>query len=434
MSILTAHNLAQSFGHHDIFSGISGKVEQDNKIGLVGPNGIGKTSLLRILTGLDRPTAGSVYVAGTTRIGYLHQEAVQTFASRNHTVHEEMLTVFARLQGMAAKMRAIEQRMAEGEVTDELFAQYSTLLEAFEHGGGYEYENQITQTLSGLGFGEADLSVPLNHLSGGQKTRALLARLLLENPDLLMLDEPTNHLDVQAIEWLEKTLKQWPSALLIVSHDRYFLDRVINIVWEMSATEMAAYRGNYSAYTKQRVARWARRQKEFDAKKARLDKEMAFIYKHIGSGRGRNMAFGKLRRVSNELAADGKARKVSRAKAKLKELRRPDGEWNRMSIEMRAAHRSTKVVLRTRNLQVGYDQPLFTADDIKLQRGECAALMGPNGAGKTSFLRTILGQMPALAGTHELGQNLRTGYFAQAHDNLEPTRTVIDEFFVSASV
>ena len=428
MSILTAHNLAQSFGRHDVFSGISGKIEQTNKIGLVGPNGIGKTSLLRILAGLDRPRIGRIQLAGSTRIGYLDQEAVLTFADRNHTLQQEMLTVFAHLQEMSRRMRAIEDRMAEGDMADALYAEYSELLEAYEHGGGYTYEQRIAQTLLGLGFTDDDRETPLGHLSGGQKTRALLARLLLEDPDLLMLDEPTNHLDVQAIEWLEKTLKQRPGALLIVSHDRYFLDRVANIMWEMSPTDIDVYRGNYSAYAKQRVERWARRQKEFEAKKDRLDKEMAFIYKHIGSGRGRNMAYGKLRRVSSELGTQGRALKVSRAKEKMKEMQSPNGEWHRMKMEMDVGHRSTKLVLRTRNLQVGYEQPLFTADDIKLQRGECAALMGPNGAGKTTFIRTILDEMPALAGSHELGDNLRIGYFAQAHDNLDASRTVIEEF------
>jgi ATP-binding cassette, subfamily F, member 3 len=240
-----------------------------------------------------------------------------------------------------------------------------------------------------------------------------------------MLDEPTNHLDVQAIEWLEKTLQQWSGALLVVSHDRYFLDTVVNTIWEMSATEIETYRGNYSAYAIQRAERWERRQKEFDATQERLGKEMNFIYKHI-AGRGRNMAMGKLRRISDELETDGRALKVDRAKAKFKELRRPSGEWAQMNMALATAQASGKIVLNTRDLIVGYDEPLFMTDDIQLQRGSCAALIGPNGSGKTTLLRTLLNEIPPLAGGVQLGHNVRVGYFAQAHEKLNPTHTVLE--------
>ncbi|MEZ4733435.1 MAG: ABC-F family ATP-binding cassette domain-containing protein [Caldilineaceae bacterium] len=425
MSILSAYNLTQTFGHHTIFQGISAKIEQGGKIGLVGPNGVGKTSLLRILAGLDQPADGGAHRASGIRLGYLHQEAVDAFASRDHTVYGEMFTVFAPLRALESRMATIEARMAAGELTNELFADYSDLQAAYEHQGGYTYETRIEQVLQGLHFAEADWQTPLKYLSGGQKTRALLARLLLAEPDLLMLDEPTNHLDVQAIAWLETMLQQWSGALLVVSHDRYFLDSIVNTIWEMSATEIEVYRGNYSAYTRQRAERWARRQKEFDATHERLSKEMNFIYKHM-AGRGRNMAMGKLRRISDELGAEGRALKVDRAKAKFKELRRPSGDWAQMNMELATSQQSGQLVLRTRDLIVGYEEPLFMADDIKLQRGACAALIGPNGVGKTTLLRTLLGQLPPLMGTVHLGQNVRIGYFAQAHDTLNPHHTVLE--------
>lgn len=425
MSILTAYNLTQTFGHHTIFQGISAKIEHGSKIGLVGPNGVGKTSLLRILSGLDKPADGGANRASGIRLGYLHQEAVDAFASRDHTVYDEMLTIFAPLRALEKRMASIEARMASGELTDELFAEYSDLQAAYEHQGGYTYETRIEQVLQGLHFDAADWQVPLKYLSGGQKTRALLARLLLEEPDLLMLDEPTNHLDVQAIAWLETMLQQWAGALLVVSHDRYFLDSVVSTIWEMNATEIEVYRGNYSAYTRQRAERWARRQKEFDATHERLSKEMNFIYKHM-AGRGRNMAMGKLRRISDELGTEGRALKVDRAKAKFKELRRPSGEWAQMNMELATSQQSGQLVLRTHDLIVGYDEPLFMADDIKLQRGSCAALIGPNGVGKTTLLRTLLGEVPPLSGTTQLGHNVRIGYFAQAHDTLNPQHTVLE--------
>ncbi len=426
MSLLTAHDLAQQFDNFEIFHGISAKIEHDSKIGLVGPNGVGKTSLLRILAGLDKPTAGGASRAGNTRLGYLHQEAVDTFASRQNTVYGEMLTVFAELQTMETAMAVFEARMAAGEMSEEIFEEYGALQTAYEAGGGYEYVMRIEQVLVGLDFQADDWLLPLSQLSGGQKTRALLARLLLEKPDLLMLDEPTNHLDVQAIEWLEKMLQNWSGALLVVSHDRYFLDNVVNTVWEMSSTEIEVYRGNYSAYTTQRAERWERRQKEFDATHDRLSKEMEFIYKNI-AGRGRNMAMGKLRRLSDELDADGQAIKVGRVKSKFKEMRRPSGEWAQMRMTLPDAPASGKLVLQTRNLLVGYEEPLFVSDDIKLHRGSRVALIGPNGAGKTTLLRTLLGQLAPLGGTVELGYKVHVGYFAQAHDQLDPTQSVLTE-------
>lgn len=425
MSIIIIDQLTQRFGHQTIFSGLTAKIEHGGKIGLVGPNGVGKTTLLRILAGLDQPSVGGVYRSSGIRLGYLHQEAVDAFANRDHTVYAEMLTVFAPLRTLEEQMAAIETRMALGELTDALFTQYSALQAAYESQGGYTYETRIEQVLQGLGFDAINRQAPLKYLSGGQKTRALLARLLLEEPDLLMLDEPTNHLDVEAIQWLETMLQQWAGALLVVSHDRYFLDSVVNTIWEMSATAIESYRGNYSAYTRQRAERWARRQKEFDATHDRLSKEMNFIYKHM-AGRGRNMAMGKLRRISDELGAEGRALKVDRAKAKFKELRRPDGTWAQMNMAFSTSQPSGELVLRTRDLIVGYDEPLFMADNINLQRGGCAALLGPNGAGKTTLLRTLLGQLPPLAGTLQLGHNVRIGYFAQAHDTLNPQHTVLE--------
>ena len=224
MSILTASGLAQSLGATDVFTGISAGIPHAAKIGLVGPNGVGKTTLLRLLAGLDQPTRGSVHLAQGTQIGYLRQEAGEAFAERTHTVYDEMLTVFAPLLAQAADLAAMEAQMAAGDCSNALLDTYGTLQETFERDGGYEYEIRIRQVLDGVGFSSAQWALPLGHLSGGQKTRALLARLLLEAPDLLILDEPTNHLDVEAVEWLEHTLRTWPGALLVVSHDRYFLD------------------------------------------------------------------------------------------------------------------------------------------------------------------------------------------------------------------
>lgn len=276
MAILTTNNLAQSFGAFDLFSGISVSIPKDGKVGLVGPNGIGKTTFLLILAGQMAPSAGSVQMAKGTRFGYLRQEAAEAFSGRQHTVYDEMLLVFKHLRATEAQLRQMESAMSAPTLTeaesDDLFDRYSRLQEQFELAGGYQYELRIRQVLTGLGFDGQTWQLPLPHLSGGQKTRVLLARLLLEAPDLLILDEPTNHLDVQAIEWLEGTLKTWEGAVLIVSHDRYFLDKTVTTIWEMTRTDIQTYRGNYSAYMQQRDARWDYRLQEFVTLKERLER------------------------------------------------------------------------------------------------------------------------------------------------------------------
>lgn len=452
MAILTVSNISQSFGAFDVFRGISGSIPNDGKVALVGPNGIGKTTFLLILAGLAQPASGTVHTSRGTRLGYLPQEAMQAFIAHDHTVYDEMLTVFADIRADELRLRDMETQMGEGEFSDEMFEQYSQLQQRFELAGGYEYELRIKQVLTGLGFRAAQWNLLLPHLSGGQKTRLLLARLLLEKPDLLILDEPTNHLDVEAIEWLENALKTWDGAILIVSHDRYFLDRVVNTVWEMSREGIEAYRGNYSAYVQQRQERWQRQQEEFEDLKERLAKEMDYIRRNM-AGQRTQMAQGKLSRLSREVAAirigglgvlgairsRGWAQiaselditQVASTPAELQEqineLRGPSRP-PQFNLTLHTTHRSGNIVLRTKNLQVGYPgKVLFTADPIELFRQDCAALIGPNGSGKTTFLRTILGQLEPVAGEAQLGASLKVGYFSQAHDELNLQNTVLDE-------
>ncbi len=451
MAILTASSVGQSFGSVDLFSGINVSVPNDGKVGLVGPNGVGKTTLLQILAGVSSGSSGSVATARNTQIGYLSQEAAQTFAGRDHSVYEEMLVVFAELRADEARLRRLEAEMETADFSEDLFNRYSRLQEQFELAGGYEYDIRIKQVLTGLGFPATDWHMPLTHLSGGQRTRARLARLLLEGPDLLILDEPTNHLDVEAIEWLEGTLQKWPGAVLMVSHDRYFLDKVANTIWEMNGAGLEAYRGNYSAYLQQREARWELQQKEFESLMERLDKEMDFIRRNI-AGQRTQMAQGKLSRLTREVEAIhkgglqvvGKLNKgwaalkseigldnvpnyrVSELQQRINELRGPTRPPN-MSLTLRPSHRSGDIVLRTKGLMIGYPGTrLFTADDIELRRRECAALIGPNGAGKSTFLRTVLAQLPALAGEVKLGASLKIGYFSQAHEELDREKQVLD--------
>jgi ATP-binding cassette subfamily F protein 3 len=344
----------------------------------------------------------------------------------------------------------MEAQMAAGAFGDELFKRYSEAQERFERAGGYDYDVRIRQVLQGLGFGEQSWQMPLAQLSGGQKTRALLARLLLERPDLLILDEPTNHLDVAAVEWLENALRNWDGAVLLVSHDRYFLDRIVDTIWEMSREGIETYRGNYSAYVQQRQERWERRRQEFDAFKARMEKELDYIRRNI-AGQRTQMAKGKLKRITrelkavqagglravqgkqwsritNELEISGDDWGVADAAAAINSLQPPLGRPPRLNLNLKSEHRSGNIVLRTQDLKIGYPEtPLFVADDIELHRQECAALLGPNGAGKTTFLRTILGELGPLSGDVLPGASLRVGYFAQAHGRLNLANSVLDE-------
>ena len=466
MAILNASRVGQSFGEFDVFSGVSVSIPRDGKIGLVGPNGVGKTTLLLILAGQAQPSAGTIHLARGTRIGYLSQESSDAFIGESaaQTVYDEMLTVFAGLRAMEERLRALEHEMGRApdatpgapapsdDTPDELLDEYSHLQVEYEIGGGYEYDTRIRMVLTGLGFPPAAWSQSLSQLSGGQKTRVLLGRLLLEAPDLLILDEPTNHLDVQAIEWLENTLNTWPGGVLVVSHDRYFLDRVAKTIWEMSRGGVESYRGNYSAYLMQRQDRWQRLQREYETFRERAAKELDFIRRNI-SGQRTQMAWGKLSRLSREVEAvrvgglgaisDLNSRGWSQIVSEL-DLRRPAATLAELdaavsalpaptqppvvNFRLNAAFRSGNVVLRAADLSVGYpERPLFTVPELELHRLETAALIGPNGTGKTTFLKVILGQLEPLAGKLSLGASLHIGYFAQAQEALNPAATVLDE-------
>lgn len=455
MALLTAHNIGQAFGAFDVFTGVSGSIPDGGKVGLVGPNGVGKTTLLLILAGLSQPSAGSIHIAKGTRLGYLPQEAAQAFAGQENNVFEEMLTVFDSLREDEAALRQMEQQMAAGDHSEALMASYSQLQERFEHAGGYDYQLRIRQVLTGLGFAEEDWQMPLPHLSGGQKTRLLLGRLLLEKPDLLIMDEPTNHLDVAAIEWLEGMLKTWDGAILVVSHDRYFLDRVVTVIWEMNRSGMEHYRGNYSAYVQQRQERWQQQIQAYEDFQQHIEKEMDFIRRNI-AGQRTQMAQGKLSRLAREVTAvsigglsalgmlnskgwlqtdqhygitrNGRlATTVGELQQQIGELR-PPIRPSTLRLHLDTQQRSGELVLRSKDLTIGYPgNVLFESEDIELRRLECAALIGPNGAGKTTFLKTTLEKLDPLHGEVILGASLQIGYFAQAHDGLNLDNTVLDE-------
>lgn len=448
MSILTTTSISQSFGAVDLFSGIDLRLEEKERVGLVGANGCGKTTLLRILAGAQPPTSGNVTIAPHLAVGYLQQEAALTFANRAHSIYAEMLAVFNSLHEKETKMRELEAAMSMGDMT--VMEEYGRLQEAYEHGGGYQYPHDIKRVLLGLGFPEDEWQTPLSHLSGGQQTRLSLGRLLLEKPELLILDEPTNHLDTATIEWLESTLQKWSGALIVVSHDRYFLDRVINRTWAMGDGSIRTYRGNYSAYAQQRREAEAREASLFASEQARLEQELAFVRKHIAGGRT-DIAKGKLKRLTRDLLIieqtlgagesldnlqskswseiGGRVRTFSpnEAARHFRKLQPPTPTVPTMRVKFQCEP-SGQLPFRADKLQIGYaNTPLFSMDKIKLKRGERVALIGPNGCGKTTFLQTLLGETAVLRGWFKFGASVSLGYFAQAHDQLDPNKRVIDE-------
>jgi len=405
MSIVVAEGLAKSYGAQDVFWDVSFRIARGDRIALVGPNGVGKTTLLKLIAGLEAPTAGRIHRARRLRIGYLPQEAE---LAGHRTLRQEMLTVFADLRAQEAELRRLEREMADPARRDRALKRYGKLLEEFELAGGYDFEHRIDRVLTGLGFREDEHRYPLAILSGGQKTRALLAKLLLQEPDLLLLDEPTNHLDLAAMEWLEDYLSEWKGSFVVAAHDRYFLDKLVERVWELGFGHLEQYPGNYSRYVQLRAERLERREAEYRAQQEYIAKTEAFIRRYRAGQRARE-ARGRQKRLAH-----------------LQRLERPR-RARTMKLSIETDLRGGDLVLTTKDLAVGYRTALFTCPDLCLRRGERAALVGPNGSGKTTFLKTIVGQVRPLRGEVRLGHNVRVGYLAQAHEGLNRDNTILEE-------
>ncbi|MEW6401754.1 MAG: ATP-binding cassette domain-containing protein, partial [Chloroflexota bacterium] len=395
MSLITVNSLTKSFGVFDLFTGLTFSVSKGARMALVGPNGVGKTTLLRIIVGEDEASSGTVSRARAARIGYLSQEAD---FKMDGTLWDACQSVFEDLIKQQDELHRLESLMA---TQPDVMERYGKLQEDFERRGGYTYVTRIKQVLTGLGFDAVDYSLSLDHLSGGQRTRAFLARLLLSDPDLLLLDEPTNHLDIRAVEWLEGYLSQWDGAAVVVSHDRYFLDKACNVILEMLPGAFELYHGNYSAYLHQRQERAERRQETFESEKEKLLKEVEYIKKNI-SGQNTLQAKGKLKRLTRVVQAIEQVGmdavlntnwsqldvetttspfSVEEAERRVRALRSPVRTLPRLHLRLGSEKRSGDLVIRTKDLQVGYravdgdpGKFLFRAPDIELRRKEVAAL------------------------------------------------------------
>jgi ATP-binding cassette subfamily F protein 3 len=402
--ILTVADLAKAYGAEQIFEGVSFQLVEREHVALVGVNGAGKSTVLRIIAGIEHPTGGTVAPLKGLRITYLPQEA--SFTS-DKTLREEARLAFAPVLEMAGRMREIEALMAT-EVADleALMDEYARLQTRFETGGGYDIEHRTDEVLTGLGFSVEQFDQPVSQLSGGQKTRVALAKALLADPDLLLLDEPTNHLDLGMLDWLEGFLASWNGACLIVSHDRYFLDRVTTRTMDLSFGRLEDYPAPYGRYLDLRAERRERWRKEYEEQQEYIARQEEFIRKYGAGQRYRE--------------ARGRQKKLDR----LERIPRPQ-EHDRLAIRIGAAVRSGRMVLSTTTMSVGYEDrdtgrptELLRTPELEIERGDRIGLLGPNGSGKTTLLKTLMGSLPALQGDYYLGTNVQPGYYAQSHEQL----------------
>jgi ATP-binding cassette, subfamily F, member 3 len=419
MPIVSVNQLGKSFGAERIFSNITFQIDEHDRIGLVGPNGAGKSTLLHILANREEPDEGNIAIARHTRIGYLTQ--VTDFQPQN-TLREEMLAVFSTLHTWEQELSTLAQEMAspatqqDKVLHERLLARYAELQARYEHAGGYTYENRVEQVLDGLSFSREQQEAPITHLSGGQQTRAALGKLLLQEPDLLLLDEPTNHLDLTTLEWLETYLASWKGAMVIVAHDRYFLDKVVSRTIELAFGRLEEYPGNYTKYLSLREERMERRQREFEAQQAYIAHTEEFIRRYKAGQRSRE--------------ARGRQKLLDR----MERVERPQ-DLPEMHFAFTPVTDSGVIVLSTNKLVVGYSRPknpsevktLVQVTDLELLRGDRVGLIGPNGVGKTTLLRTLIGELPPLKGLVQIGHNVHIGYYSQTHDGLNMERSILDE-------
>ena len=410
--ILSCQNISKAFVENQVLKNVSFHIEDHEKAAIVGINGAGKTTLLRIIVGEMTPDDGQVVLARDKTLGYLAQNST---VDTSHTIYEELLSVKADLLRLEEKIRECENNMkhAEGDALEDLMKQYTSLTHAFETGGGYLYRSELVGVLKGLGFTEDEFSKPVATLSGGQKTRVALGRLLLQNPDLIILDEPTNHLDMTSIAWLETYLLNYKGAVLIVSHDRYFLDRIAGKVIEIDQSKATTFMGNYSDYAVKkeqlRVAAWnayMNQQREIKHQEEVIEKLKSF-----------NREKSIKRAESREKMLD-----------RIEVIEKPSEVRTDMKLTLTPRILSGNDVLTVEHLSKSFDSHKLFADvNFEIKRGEHVAIIGDNGSGKTTLLKILNGLVPADQGTFRLGSNVEIGYYDQEHHVLHSEKTLFEE-------
>lgn len=418
MIILSCNNLTKYFGVDIILEKITFSLQAGERVGLVGVNGAGKSTLFKILTGQLPYDTGDLFIAKTTSVGYLEQSGGYT---EGNTILDEALTVYTWLIEMENSLRRMELEIADlsdsnnAQALEELMNQYSTLLEKFDRNNGYGFRSTVRGVLKGLGFQELDFQQPVAQLSGGEKTRLSLAKLLLSKPDILLLDEPTNHLDIEAVEWLEGFLRDYSGTVLLISHDRYFLDQLVTRVLEIERHQLISYNGNYSEFVQRKRIMQEQQLREYQNNQREIERQKDII---------------------RRLRQHGTEKLINRAKSREKQLSKleivesPQHMQKKAKISFHSQNRSGNDVLQVEALGKNFsDFQLFENVSFDLYRGERAALIGPNGIGKSTLFKMLLEETDISFGTVQIGHNVEIGYYDQEQRNLNPDNTIINEIW-----
>ena len=414
MVLLNFSNVKKNFGAETLFENVSFNIKDTDKIGLTGVNGAGKTTLFRIITDNNEKTMGEILYSKSCKIGYMEQHIS---ASSENTLYDEIMTVFSDLEDMENRLSEIALKIHENSGTDDsLIAEQFDLSQEFERKGGFTYKSRAKACLMGLGFNENEFSQPFNSLSGGQKTRAVLCKILLGNSNLLLLDEPTNHLDIKSVEWLENFLKDYNGAFIVISHDRYFLDKVTNRTFELENGRLTVYESNYSGYAEQKRIKELTLERNYE----KTTREIARLERIVKQQRQWN-------REKNIRTAESKLKVIERLK---QTLVKPDGEQQSIHFKFKVNKSCGNEVLKCENISMAFgNKVLFNNLDLFIKKGERVFLLGPNGCGKTTLFKIILNQIKALSGEVKLGANVEMGYYAQTQDDLNENTDVFNEIY-----
>ncbi|KOR84838.1 multidrug ABC transporter ATP-binding protein [Bacillus sp. FJAT-22058] len=416
MILLQINQLSKYYGSELILSNMKLEVQNKDRIALVGRNGAGKSTLLKIIAGQLSHDGGEIIKPKGVTIGYMAQD---TGLESELTIWNEMLTVFTDLIEQEKELRRLEADMARPDIFEnetvyqKVLNEYDTLMVAFKEKGGYQYEADIRSVLHGLQFADFDYSTPISTLSGGQKTRLALGKLLLRKPDILILDEPTNHLDIETLSWLEQYLQGYQGAVLIVSHDRYFLDKVVNLVYEISRNNMKKYHGNYSSYLEGKAEDYERDMKLFEKQQGEIEKLRDFVQRNIT-------------RASTTKRAQSRRKQLE----KMDVLDKPQGDEKSANFSFQIERQSGNEVLHLQDLAIGYEGETVSKNiNSRMTKGESIALVGPNGVGKSTLLKTIISKLPALSGDFRFGTNVEVSYYDQEQANLVSNKRVLNELW-----
>ena len=412
MIILQANKIERSFAGEVLFDNINLQVDERDRIALVGKNGAGKSTLLKILVGEEEPTSGEINKKKDISLSYLAQDS--RFESEN-TIYDEMLHVFDDLRRTEKQLRQMELEMGEKSDADldKLMSDYDRLSESFRQAGGFTYEADIRAILNGFKFDESMWQMKIAELSGGQNTRLALAKMLLEKPNLLVLDEPTNHLDIETIAWLENYLVNYSGALIIVSHDRYFLDKVATITLDLTKHSLDRYVGNYSRFVELKEQKLATKAKNYE----KQQKEIAALEDFVN----RNLV-----RASTTKRAQSRRKQLE----KMERLDKPETGKKSANMTFQSEKTSGNVVLTVENAAIGYDEEILSEPiNLDLRKMNAVAIVGPNGIGKSTFIKSIVDQIPFIKGEKRFGANVEVGYYDQTQSKLTPSNTVLDELW-----